>query len=474
MKRARPPPGIAGFDSAAAMVQAIGAFLNDRDVATLSGSPLLDRAMPAINRLPQRMREWAYSVGGMTEAVSHAELESLDYSTIAGWIAGLLPQRSYPAAFIGSSNGALVHLAAAMGVPWLPQTFLCPVRNIGSDPDDAQAGFARGHAVTQSILAAQPDVSVHHMLDPNQDRLMLRMMSYFRLKYRRLPRAYRDFLTECLPRGATLYVDDCTLRWPVTRTSPRSVFQFGAAGGLDPEEYLRGGGRVRSYLARYGVNRSAWDPPVPDDTAPEAEWGFEPALLDDVLSLAAAQGWRVIKIEFGNPEALSSLAAAIYAAWYRELGHDPTHLLVDSFVLLDPYRTIRLRAVPFWLLFCVERSAAALEEFIDRSPLFDEIGLMLFSHGTESAGVVSIDRWRRILARARQPGYFVGVDERRYPRDFAVFIRFHQDLDKLGLPFDVPPPMPASQFEQLARRLGPGFGVAIGESAYGQCAPARQ
>ncbi|MBO0754239.1 MAG: hypothetical protein J2P54_00125 [Bradyrhizobiaceae bacterium] len=468
------PPGIARFDSAAAMVQAIGAFLNDHDVTTLSGSPLLDRAMPAINRLPQRMRERVYSIGGMTEAVSHAALDTLDYDAITGWIAGLLPRRTYPAAFVGSSNGALVHLAAAIGAPWLPQTFLCPVRGMGSDPDDALTEFTRGRAVTRSILAAQPEVSVHHMLDPNQDRLMLKMMSYFRLKYRRLPRAYRDFLIRCLPRGGTLYIDECTLRWPVTRTSDRSVFQFGAVGGLEPEEYLRGSGRVRNYLARYNVNRTAWDPPLPDDTAPEAEWGFEPALLEEVASLACAKGWRLMKIEFENPEALSLLAASIYMAWYRELGHEPTRLLVDSFVLLDPYRTIRLRAVPFWLLFCVERSATVLEQFLDRRPPFDEIGMMLFSHGTDSVGVASIDRWRRLLARARRSGYFIGVDEHRYPRDFATFTRFHYDLAKLGLPFDVPAPMSPDQFDQLACGLGPGLGVRIGAYAHRQYAAPAQ
>jgi hypothetical protein len=102
--------------------------------------------------------------------------------------------------------------------------------------------------------------------------------------------------------------------------------------------------------------------------------------------------------------------------------------------------------VPFWLLFCVERSAAALEQFLDCPPPFDEIGLMLFSHGTEGVGVVSIDRWRRLLDRARRLGYFVGVDESRYPHDFATFIRFHRDLVKLGLPFDAPAPLPFEKF----------------------------
>src|SRR3954465_9387076 len=105
------PPGIARFDSAAAIVQAIGSFLHGRDVASLSGSPLLDRAMPMVNHLPVRLSEWVYSIGGRTEAVNRARVRKLDFDRIADWITGLLPARSYPGIFIGSSNGALVHLA---------------------------------------------------------------------------------------------------------------------------------------------------------------------------------------------------------------------------------------------------------------------------------------------------------------------------------------------------------------------------
>ena len=80
------PRGIARFDSAAAMAQAVGAFLHRRDVSTLSGSPLLDRTMPLVNRLPRRLREWAYSLGGMTEAVerrAHALGSGTGYSVAA-------------------------------------------------------------------------------------------------------------------------------------------------------------------------------------------------------------------------------------------------------------------------------------------------------------------------------------------------------------------------------------------------------
>ncbi len=78
----RSPSGIARFDSAAAMVQAISSFLHGRDLASLSGSPLLDRAMPMVNHLPRRPSEWVYSIGGMTEAVSHAGVFA------SGWLQG--------------------------------------------------------------------------------------------------------------------------------------------------------------------------------------------------------------------------------------------------------------------------------------------------------------------------------------------------------------------------------------------------
>lgn len=458
----RSPPGIARFDSAAAMVQAVASFLHGRDVASLSGSPLLDRAMPLANYLPRRPREWVYSIGGMTEAIGPAKLRELDFNDVAGWITSLLPARSYPAIFVGSSNGALAHLAAALGIPWLPQTFLCPVRDALRDPDDAAGCFERGRAVAELIERRHPDVAIHHMHDPNQDRLMVKTMSYFRLKYRVLPPAYRNFLVRHLPRGSTIYVDRCAKSWPVTRISERSVFQFGALGGLDPEEYVEPNARVAEYLARYRSKVTGWNPPAANDTAPEAEWGFDPALLDDIAALARAQEWRIVMIDFEDPESFSWVAAAIYRDWYCELGLDPTRLLlVDSFVLMDPYRTIRLRAVPFWLLFAVERSAATLSEFLDREPPFDEIGLMLFSHGTEGVGVVDIDEWRRLLRRARRRGYFIGVDQARYPRDFATFIRFHHAMAELGLPFELPPPLALDAFEAGMQKHGPQFGVKL-------------
>lgn len=455
----KPPRGIARFDSAAGMTQALAAALRGEPFASPSQSPLLDAAMPAINALPRAAREWVYSIGGMTEGIGIGQARRLDVEQIAEWIASLYPDAPYPAAFIGSSNGALVHLAAALGAPWLAQSFLCPVRAALSDPDDAARGFAEGRRIVDALLAVDDRIAVHHMQDPNQDRLMLRTMRYFRLKHRALPLAYREFLLRNLARGATVYIVNCTRSWPVTRTSERSVYQFGATGGATENEYLHGGPRVRDYLTRYGRARSRWAPPEPNDVAPEAEWGFDAALADDVRALAAQAGWRVAEIRFRDPEALSPLAASIHADWYREAGIEPTRLIVDSFLLMDPFTTLRLNAVPLWLLFCVDPSAAVLERFLDERGPFEEIDLMLFSHGTQSIGLAPIERWRALVARASRQGRLLGVDERRYPRDFATFTRFHRTLAALGPLAGPPASLPPARLDAALRAHGSAYGV---------------
>ncbi|CAN7333070.1 hypothetical protein LJR230_001733 [Trinickia sp. LjRoot230] len=464
-----PPRGIARFDSAAAMVQALAASLREEPVRSLSHSPMLDVLMPAINLLPANAREWIYTTGGMSEGITSEQARRLNIEGIAESIVGRYADAPYPAVFVGSSNGALTHLAAAMRVPWLPQTFLCPTRAPLRDPDDARRGFEEGRRVTAALLEADARVAVHQMHDPNQDRLMLRAMRYFRLKYRELPLAYREFLLRNLGPGSTIYLVECTRSWPVTRTSERSVFQFGATGGATEDEYLYGGPRVRDHLHRYGSARPRWDPPEPNDTAPEAEWGFDAALRKDIFAIGARMNWRVVEIRFCEPESLSFVAAAIYRDWYGEAGIVPTRLVVDSFILMDPLMTMRLRALPFWLLFCVTPSADALAQFLANAPPFDEIDLMLFSHDTQGIGLAPIARWRALLGSASLAGRLLGVDARRYPRDFAAFVRFHRALSQLRPLFSPPPALGPACFEALLRAHGPSFGVQCLERTASPC-----
>jgi pimeloyl-ACP methyl ester carboxylesterase len=478
--RAGEPPGVpaeapvAHFDSASAMLAATANVLGGRDFPVVGAAaprvePVLEPVGSMINRLPRWAREQVYIWSGRQEAVPPERLGEVRAEQLARWAANHYPRRRYPAVAIGSSNGAAVHLWAALGIPWLPQTLLIPVRRSGVPPDDPRRELDWGRGPAARLLGANPDLQLHHMYDPNQDRLMVQRMAYFRVKHLRLPQAYARFLEQTLQPGGTLFVVECGLRWPTTSVAERHVFQFGALGGVTAREYLEGSPEVEAYLRRYHSPRRRWDPPEPDSERPEAEWGFEPSLRADVEALAQQQGWRVRRMLFKTPEDLSPLVADLYRWWYARLGRPSNRLLAESFVVLEPYWTLRTSSVPFWMVFNTEPSAAAIERYLaSAEPAFDELGLMLFSHGVESAGLASIERWKAILSRAARTGRFIGVDERAYPRDFATVARYHAEL-KRHLRERYPPPDPLSlgELDTFLEEAGGRYAIQWGDGQDG-------
>jgi hypothetical protein len=66
---------------------------------------------------------------------------------------------------------------------------------------------------------------------------------------------------------------------------------------------------------------------------------------------------------------------------------------------------------------------------------------MLFSHGVESVGLPPIERWRAVLGWARERGSFVGVTEKKFPRDYATFVRYHTEMKKIPVRFPMPGPL---------------------------------
>jgi hypothetical protein len=232
------------------------------------------------------------------------------------------------------------------------------------------------------------------------------------------------------------------------RVAERHIFQPGALGGATAEEYLHGGPRVDDYLARYGVPRQSWTAPDPDGERPEAEWGFEPALRADVERLAGRRGYRLRRLLLDDPELLSPLAADLYRDWYRQRGLRANRMQVESFILMEPWWALRTGAVPFWMTFNTAPSADRLRWYLDAAAPYDDIGMMLFSHGVESIGLVPIEHWRGLLRRAVRRGYFLGVDEEAYPRDFAAFVRYHTDIPrKIAARYPLPGPLTLDRFE---------------------------
>jgi hypothetical protein len=461
----KPTSYIADFDSAAAMLRALANYLHGRDFPLLGAMPRwrsFDMKVigNVVNRMPNPMREQVYIWSGRYEAIRPQKLPKAKTEGIAEWVVSLYPQRRYPAIAVGSSNGALTHLWAALGIPWLPQTFLIPVARSGPHPDEPLQDIQWAEEWAAVFLKANSDVQLHHMHDPNQDRLMIQRMTYFRVKRLWLGEAYEKFVRGCLEQGGTIFIVECGLKWPTTQLNERHIFQFGALGGATADEYHHGGERVEDYLTRHKSHRKRWEPPVPNGHRPEAEWGFEPQLRDDVEQFARRHGFRIRRIVFEEPEDMSPFVADFYRSWNQQRGVVSNRLLVESFIVMEPYWMVRTGSVPFWMVFNKQPSAEALEAYLGARDPFNEIYMMLFSHGVESIGLTPIERWRSILGRARKEGGFVGVDESAYPRDFAVFVRYYFDLKrKIQSRYPMPPPLPINQIDDFLQETQRSYRV---------------
>lgn len=428
-ERRAQPSALAGFDSATCMVRATASALRGECFPALGIAPeAAGRVLPCINHLPRSARQVLYAVGGGREGMDPGDLGSVRSEDLREWAVGRYPERGYPAVLIGSANGAVVHLAALLGVPWLPQTFLLPVRR-DVDPGAPKQDLEWGRGPGRALLEANPDLQLHHMNDPNQDHLMVDRVAYFRVKSRRLGPAYEDFLDTVLAPGGTVVLVECGLEWPSTRVDDRHYFQFGAAGGVPPGEYHEGSDRIAAFLERRGSDRERWDAPDPDDERPEAEWGFEPALRDDAVRFAADRGHEVRRLTFEDTHGPSPAVADFYRREYASRGIPGDRLVVSSFALQDPWWTLRTGSVPYWSTFNTEPDADRLESYLEVvSEPYEEVHAMLFSNGVESAGQASIERWREVLARAERAGAFLGVDTDAYPADYGAYVRYNADF----------------------------------------------
>jgi hypothetical protein len=401
---------VAAFDSASGFLRATARGLRGEDFNRLGQGWLAGAGARLTGLLPAGPRRTVYTTLGAREGLPPERLGGVDGASLGDWVVDHYDAAEpYPVVFLGSSNGALVHLCVALGAPWLPQTLLVPVRWPDNDPDRPDAARRFGARVAPPLLDRNPDLALHHMHDGNQDRLMVDKMAYFRLKRLALGEAYRRFLTERLRPGAPIVLVDDRSSWPTSTVADRHVFQTGARGGLRPEDYQR-----------------TQPAPPPDGDSPEAEWGFDDRLADDLRGWAAEHGHPVHRLELAEPEALSPVVAEL-----ARRRHGASRLLVEQFLMLDPVQADRAGAAPFWTVFGVRSSAAALGRYLDAADPYDDIDVLLFSHGVRSAGLADAASWQRLADRARHRGRLLAVNPRRYPADFASLARFVPELRRL-------------------------------------------
>lgn len=132
----RKPGYITGLDSATMALRALGNYLNGKDLPPEGiAPPIKALGGEALSHLPDSVVETASTWAGWMNASSPDIVDEMQSETMSAWVLSQYPRRRYPAIMIGSSNGAAVHLGAALGIPWLPQTLLTCLRHT-TDPDD--------------------------------------------------------------------------------------------------------------------------------------------------------------------------------------------------------------------------------------------------------------------------------------------------------------------------------------------------
>ncbi|MBE9182900.1 hypothetical protein IQ268_30655 [Oculatella sp. LEGE 06141] len=457
------PSYITELDSATSALRATAKYLHGKELRSGGIAPsLMGSLANAISHLPNHWVERFSTWSGWMDASSPSAVNEVETETISRWVVKQYPKQRYPAAMIGSSNGAAVHLCAALGIPWLPQTLLMSLRH-SVDPDDPKQELAWAKAPAQQLLRRNPDLAVYQMHDPNQDRLKVPRVTYFRMKRTNLGTRFKQFLRENLEPGATLFLLECQYSWLSTQVSDRHFFQFGGKGKLKPIDYFKNSPQIADFLRQHGSSHRQWHPPASNGKFPESEWGFEPALREDVEQFARQHGFHVRRIVFDYPQDLSPLVADLYRWWYQMRGMPSDRLLVESFVYLQPWLTQRLGFVPFWTVFNDQMSAERFSNYLDTTTPYDEIYMTLFSNGLCSLGIASLEEWRSLLKRARQHGQFVGVNEQTYPRDLASFARHYTELKHLlkqrNERYPIPSPLTLPQLDTFLSQTSNAYSV---------------
>jgi hypothetical protein len=452
------PPFVADFDSSTGLVRALAAGLAREPYLRLGQSPLAGAAVRASRILPEPARAAVFAHAGAIEAIKPKALPKVQPEQFCRWVTDQYPRRQVDAVAIGSSNGAVAHLCAAMGVPWLPQTFLVPVRR-RADPDDCVSDASLASAESRALLEAQPALTIHQMHDPNQDRLMVHHLAYFRMKIRALTAAYRRYLRHTLAPGGTILIVDGEISWPATRRGPRHAYQLGAVGGLAPEEYVAGSERVRQFLAADNADIREWHFPPVDDWAPEAEWGYDEELTPDIHAFAARHGYRVARLRFDTPDAAGPVVADVYRDWYATTGPPTTRLLVETFICAEPGWAIATRTVPLWLTFGTQPALDVFASYLSDRDEFDDIVITLFPHGVRSAGYAPANRWLEVARDHGVDATLAGVDAAKWPVDFAGLARYADELHDKVAPGPYPRPLSLPDAAAGVERHGPRHGV---------------
>ncbi|WP_306213089.1 hypothetical protein [Actinoplanes sp. RD1] len=390
-----------------------GRVLLDTAVRAADGRDCRDQIrMPLLSRRPALEpgnRRAALAAEAVADALPADAAGRLDAEAVAAWITGRYPEPVYPAAVLGSPHGSAVHLAAALGAPWLPSGFTVSVPYPGGAPEDAETACAAGAEVAGRILAANPGVSVRQVHDPVLTGPLCGSTLTLHVRWQRVPAAYRAFLTGRLaPDGRALLLRDLR-SWPAAEPVPGHTFQAGSpVGGWSPDDYTESNRGFVRLLTALGARR--WRTPRHALAVRYAEPAGDPG-LDNALRAAGIPSHRVL---YPRPAALSAFVADLYREWLATTGAG-THCVVGSAGLLDPGAVLAAGAVPYWCETAARPAVEAAEAWIAGSLPFGTVSVLPQPPGVGCEAYAAAATWRSVAGFAHGQPRLDRLATSRYP-----------------------------------------------------------
>jgi hypothetical protein len=300
-----------------------------------------------------------------------------DAERVARWVGSRYEGQQYPAVVLGSPHASGVHLAVAMGVPWLPTDFTVKL-------DRSNFDGIRRHA--RRLCESQPDIAVRCGYDP----FMRRGNGWLSVRWQRLPVAYRQFIADRVRTGGPVLLVQDLGRWPVDHESEQLSVQVGRRGsGLPSEEYA--GHRMSATVAG------------------DSEYAVDARLIDDLRRWTANGRHPLRHIGYESPAAFGGAVADLYRRWLRDAGRTGNRLIVESGRLTDPWHVLRAGLVPYWCEIGSDAAAEALNWWIAGSEPFTQIEVLVEPPGLVRPETVGLRRW---ISAARFASRRAAVDQR--------------------------------------------------------------
>ncbi|MEE8593466.1 MAG: hypothetical protein V3T03_05005 [Candidatus Bipolaricaulota bacterium] len=406
------PMWVVPFDSGTRVVREVAEALTGDGRTILESYPWGSRLFLGLLTLwPESVRiagiEW-----GMRLSLGHDVnlAADLDVRDLAQWCVAQYRDdgRTYDAIVIGSPNGAVAHLAALLGAPFLTTSFGLTFRHDTIDPDNVLSYRETAQVLAETILSnnESDDFEIVCHFDPIHDRSMVKFVDFLRIKLHELPEIYQAFICERLAPGGKLILINCGYTWPQYGLSDHAFLQVGGLGAIASEDFT-----------------AAWPVEYPIEIRRESEWGCPEAFANAVDAYAEDQGIEVMEITFDHPMDYSRLA---YDAYLACPNVRPQMLLIDCFNHQNP-RTNLVTGIPaLWLPFNTEEGLSWVDEVLAETQL-DTIHFTMLPSFVESPDTASLDAWIEVL----QPHGtidLVGVRPDKFPSDPLAPYRFARDM----------------------------------------------